>query len=133
MTRFVTVVLVCAFLVPAIPARADDGPLMTSAVAAARTMQATGGNGGSGGREGLFWAGIALMGAGATMSILANTALRDTNCLVTTFAFTCIEESNKGVWAAGVAIAAAGGIMTTIGARHSVVAGPGRIGYRIRW
>lgn len=82
---------------------------------------------------GMFWGGIALMGAGSTMSILANTALRKEECFVSGAFFFCEESSNKAMWATGSAIAAAGGILTYIGASKSLVFGPGRVGWRIRW
>ena len=124
--RCIASVLVVAMLISAVPAYAQQGPI--AAAASAALAQNNGQS--SSGKVGMFWAGIALMGAGATLSILANTALRKEECFFSATFFICEESTPKGIWATGVAMGAAGAILTTIGASRSVVIGPNRIGYR---
>lgn len=126
--RLTAFALVITLAVPT-ASLAQGGPIANAATAAI-----TQNNGqSSSGKVGMFWAGIALMGAGATLSILANTALRKEDCFFSSTFFVCEEYTPKGIWAAGVGMAAAGGILTTIGASRSVVVGPNRIAYRWRF
>ena len=126
--RLIALALVITLVVPTV-SFAQEGPIAQAASAA--LTQGSGQS--SSGRVGMFWAGIALMGAGATLSILANTALRKEECVIAAGFFYCEEYTPKGVWAAGVAMAAAGGILTTIGASKAVQIGPTRIAYRWRF
>src|SRR3990167_201574 len=128
MTRLVVLMLVFALSIQAVAVQAQ-GPIAQSARAA--LAQSTGQS--SSGKVGMFWAGIALMGTGATLSILANTALRKEECIFSANFFVCEESTPKGIWATGIAMAAAGGILTTIGASKSIVVSPTRVTYRLRF
>jgi len=119
--------LILVLSIPAVSLRAQDGPIAKSA----RAALVQGSGQASSGKAGMFWAGIALMGAGATMSILANTALRKEECFFSLTFFFCEESPNKAMWATGAAIGATGGILTAIGASRSIVIGPNRVGYRL--
>lgn len=130
MIRLTASALLVALCASTVTLCADGGPIET---AATKLLLAQQPSTNQSGKDGMFWAGIALMGSGATMSILANTALRREECFFSTTLFLCVEESNKAVWATGVAIAAAGGILTTIGARKSITIQPGRITYKVRF
>lgn len=126
--RLIALALVVTLAAPTV-SFAQEGPIAK----AARAALVQGNSQSSSAKVGMFWAGIALMGAGATLSILANTALRKEECYFSALLFVCEEYTPKGIWATGVAMAAAGGILTTIGASRSVVVGPNKIAYRWRF
>lgn len=69
----------------------------------------------------LIWGGVGLMGAGATLEILANTSMKitESGCLFNAFGYSCFEEThtNRPLLFTGIGVVVLGGILMDIGFR----------------
>jgi hypothetical protein len=87
--------------------------------------------------KGMIWSGVALMAAGTTLAILANTTLKNeaAACVIGVYAEACAAETstNKPVLITGVALSAVGGVIFDLGLnRHqrasaNITFGPKRL------
>lgn len=125
-------------LVLSLPAPALAEGLLERAVAqaaAAATQQPP--RAPRGGRQGMTWAGVAMMGGGATLAVLGATALKNETCGVVEIGFSviagCAEETNKALLWTGVGLAGGGATLLAFGASRKVEVGPGRLAYRVRF
>lgn len=80
-----------------------------------------------------LWPGIALLGGGGALAVLAGTALKEQTaaCVGDLFGVVCggTESTNKAVLWSGIAAAGAGAALLAIGARHAarIEVAPGQI------
>jgi len=83
--------------------------------------------------------GVALLAGGAVMSILASTAAKTNTCAESrnrsgrVTGTVCVAETNKGLLYSGLGVTGLGATMIAIGMHQSVLLGPQRIAYRVRW
>lgn len=83
--------------------------------------------------KGLMFGGLALVGGGAVMAVLASTSAKSTNCAAIVgfgFAYACAEETNRGLLFAGAGLSGLGATLMTIGAQKQIAIGPRRIQFR---
>jgi hypothetical protein len=80
-----------------------------------------------------LWPGIALLGGGGALAVLAGTALKEQTaaCVGDLFGVVCggTESTNKAVLWSGIAAAGAGAVLLAVGARHAaqVTIAPGQV------
>lgn len=109
---------VTAAVAPPAPA---SPPASVRPIADAASRQAAARAGGASAMKrrsrGLMYTGVAIWGGGLTMEILANTALKKEECLVTRSFFVCESGTNKPLLYGGLGVAGAGIVMWLVGAQ----------------
>lgn len=75
----------------------------------------------------MMWSGLAMAGGGATLAVLAGSALKTETCGAAVVGYyavgACIEETNKGLLWTGIGLAAGGSTLAIIGAQPIVARG----------
>jgi hypothetical protein len=132
MKKHIVSALVLSLIVPAIVVA---GPIRESAQRHAATAAAAQPGEPHRSNTGMMWGGLGLVAGGATMAVLASTALKKETCAEVYIGWDyvagCVEETNKALLWTGIGAAGGGAVLAILGmsANHNLQFGAGRATY----